>query len=204
MHVKREIYKMSRVQKDSDGLRKEVMLACLEAFREKGLKFTMADVANKCHISKKTLYLIYDNKDDLFLAMVDYVFNKVRTGKEEILADEKMSNIDKLRYVLASLPDDIIAIDFGQLYSLKDKYPSTYEQIEIRMESDWDPTIELIKKCQEEGSVRKDINITIIKTMVESSLEHFFRKNILIPNKLTYHQALEEVIDVIIEGIRTR
>ena len=204
MHVKREIYKMSRVQKDSDGLRKEGMLACLEVFREKGLKFTMADVANKCHISKKTLYLIYDNKDDLFLAMVDYVFNKVRTGKEEILADEKMSNIDKLRYVLASLPDDIIAIDFGQLYSLKDKYPSTYEQIEIRMESDWDPTIELIKKCQEEGSVRKDINITIIKTMVESSLEHFFRKNILIPNKLTYHQALEEVIDVIIEGIRTR
>ena len=76
---------MSRVQKDSDGLRKEVMLACLEVFREKGLKFTMADVANKCHISKKTLYLIYDNKDDLFLAMVDYGYCSVPSQKGHLV-----------------------------------------------------------------------------------------------------------------------
>lgn len=195
---------MSRVHKDSEELRQEVMVACLDVFREKGLKFTMTDVANKCHISKKTLYLIYDNKDDLFLAMVDFVFNKVRAGKEEIMANEGLSNIEKLSLVLGSLPEDIMAIDFSQLYSLKEKYPSTYHQIEMRMETDWDPTIQLIKACQADGTIKKDINIVIIKTMVESSLEHFFRKNILIPNNITYHQALREVIDVIIEGIKTR
>jgi hypothetical protein len=37
--------------------------------------------------------------------------------------------------------------------------------------------------------------------MFESTLERFFQRDVLIANKLTYTQALNEVADIMFEGI---
>lgn len=54
---------------------KEVILeGTIKAFNEKGLKFTMDDVAKILGMSKKTIYTVFRDKESMFLAMVDYMF----------------------------------------------------------------------------------------------------------------------------------
>ena len=53
---------------------KEVILeGTIKAFNEKGLKFTMDDVAKILGMSKKTIYTVFRDKESMFLAMVDYM-----------------------------------------------------------------------------------------------------------------------------------
>lgn len=193
---------MPKVSKGTAEIKREVSLACIELFNEKGLKFTMEDVAKHCRISKKTLYFIYDDKEALFLAMVDYVFDKVKESENRVLKDEDIPTIEKIRRLLGVLPEGYAEIDFSQMYSLKDKFPSIYDQVQKRLETGWETSIQLIEQGQREGVIKKDINVAIVKVMFESTLETFFQRDVLVKNKIAYHKALRDVVDILVDGIR--
>lgn len=51
----------------TEGLQKNILDATLRVFDQKGLKFTMDDLAKELSISKKTIYTVYDDKEHCFL-----------------------------------------------------------------------------------------------------------------------------------------
>lgn len=181
-------------------LKIQILEATIKVFNKKGIKFTMDDLAKELSISKKTIYTVFKDKNELFLTMVDYIFDAIKEEESKILADENMSTVDKIRNVLSVLPEGYKDIDFRQLYLLKDKYPKIYKQVEKRLESGWESTISLIEKGIEEGVVR-DVSIPIVKMMMEASLEQFFQRDILVRNKLSYKDALSEVVEIIMLGV---
>jgi hypothetical protein len=40
--------------------------------------------------------------------------------------------------------------------------------------------------------------------MYEAAVEQFFQRDILVSNKISYQKAIDEVVDIVVEGIRTR
>ena len=48
-----------------------VRTQAMQLFRQQGLHFTMQQVAEPLHISKKTIYTVYPSKEALLLDMVD-------------------------------------------------------------------------------------------------------------------------------------
>ncbi|MCR4960599.1 MAG: TetR/AcrR family transcriptional regulator [Lachnospiraceae bacterium] len=194
---------MPRIAKEPKALKKDIMEATIKVFNEKGLKFTMDDIAKECHISKKTLYLIFDDKDQLFFTMVDYIFDAIKESEDAVLSDESLSTIEKLRKIIGVMPEGYRDIDFRQLYILRDKYPSTYAQVEERLETGWETTIQLIEQGIKEGVIRP-VPVPLIKMMIEASLEQFFQRDILIKNKISYNTALAAVVDIIVDGIAVR
>ena len=63
---------------------KEVILeGTIKAFNEKGLKFTMDDVAKILGMSKKTIYTVFRDKESMFLAMVDYMFDSIKESEQQ-------------------------------------------------------------------------------------------------------------------------
>ena len=58
-------------------LREMILEGTIKAFNRKGLKFTMDDIARELAISKKTIYMVFADKESLFLAMVDYMFDHI-------------------------------------------------------------------------------------------------------------------------------
>ena len=52
-------------------LKEMILEGTLEVFNRKGIKFTMDDIAKALNISKKTIYTVFDDKESLFMAMVD-------------------------------------------------------------------------------------------------------------------------------------
>ena len=50
-------------------------------------------------------------------------------------------------------------------------------------------------------TVVRPIQIPILKTMMEATLEQFFQRDILITNQISYNEALEEVVNILVDGI---
>lgn len=181
-------------------LRETILQGTMQAFNQKGLKFTMDDIASILGMSKKTIYTVFKDKEELFLAMVDYLFDSIKESEQKVVENPDMTTLEKIRMILGVMPDSYKEIDFRQLYLLKEKYPKIYAQVEKRLETGWETTIALLEQGIREGVIR-EVSIPILKMMLEASLEQFFQRDILISNKLSYAEALEEVVNILVDGI---
>lgn len=180
--------------------KKRILEGTLVVFNQKGLKFTMDDIARQLGMSKKTIYTIFKDKEELFLNMVDYLFDTIKESEEKVICNDRLNTVEKIRLILGVMPESYKEVDFEKLYLLKDKYPSTYRRVEMRLETGWERTIELIEQGIEEGVIRQ-ISIPIVKMMMESVLEQFFQRDILIQNEMSYVEALNEVVAILMDGI---
>lgn len=178
----------------------KILEATIKVFNQKGLKFTMDDIAAELGMSKKTIYATFRDKESMFLGMVDYCFDRIKIQKQLVLEDETLSTVEKIRKVLGVMPEGYKEIDFGKLYVLKDKYPKIYLQVEERLETGWEGVMSLIEQGIAEGSIRP-VNICILKTMMEATLEQFFQRDVLVMNQISYHDALQQVVDILVDGI---
>ncbi len=181
-------------------IRETILEGTIKAFNRKGLKFTMDDIAKELGMSKKTIYTVFEDKESLFLAMVDYMFDHIKESENDVVANKELSTLEKIRKILGVMPEGYREVDFRQLYSLRDKYPVIYERVEQRLKTGWETTILLLEQGMAEGVIRK-IHIPILKMMLEASVEQFFQRDILIQNQISYYDALDEVVDILVDGI---
>ena len=205
METKQNKWVSKNIEKDGKQMnnKEKILEATIKVFNRKGLKFTMDDIASELSMSQKTIYAVFRDKESMFFAMVDYCFDKIKESESEILSDDSLSTVEKIRGVLAVLPSGYKDVDFRQLYTLKDKYPNTYSRVEERLETGWEKTIALINQGIEEGSIRP-VNVNLLKSMLEATIEQFFQRDILIRNQISYAEALEEVVNILVDGIVKR
>ncbi|MEH2945146.1 TetR/AcrR family transcriptional regulator [Lachnospiraceae bacterium KK002] len=182
-------------------LQKKILEGTLEVFNQKGLKFTMDDLAGHLGTSKKTIYMVFRDKEALFLAMVDYLFATIKEAEQNVVEDESGNTLEKIRKILGVLPEGYKDVDFRQLYMLKEKYPRIYEKVEEHLETGWETTIALLEQGMAEGVIRP-VRIPILKMMLEASLEQFFQRDVLIRNRISYQEALDEVVNILVDGIQ--
>ena len=181
-------------------LRESILEGTIQVFNQKGLKFTMDDLAKVLGMSKKTIYTVFKDKEQLFLTMVDYLFDRIKVCEQQVLDNSKMTTLEKIRSILGIMPESYQDVDFRQLYLLKEKYPKIYKQVEKRLETGWETTIMLIEQGIVEGVIRP-IRIPILKMMMEASLEQFFQRDILVRQQISYKDALSEVVNILVDGI---
>lgn len=184
----------------NNEVKEKIMEAAIEEFNKKGLKFTMDDVAKNLSMSKKTLYTVFSDKEELFFEMVDYGFDAIKQSEQEILKDKEMDIVEKIRRIIIVLPDRYQNIDLRKIYSLKEKYPKIYKKLEVRLENDWEPTIQLLEQAMTEGRI-KPISLPILKTIVEGSIEMFLSRDVLLECKMEYREALDKMMDILMDGI---
>ena len=185
---------------DLETLKKEILAGTMAVYADKGVKFTMDDLAKQLGMSKKTIYLVYREKKTLFMAMVDYVFDSIKVSEQEVIDDPTTTTVEKIRKILGVLPDSYKSMDLGQLYILREKYPDIYAKVEERLETGWEQTIALMAPGIRDGVIRP-VNIGLVKMMFEASIEQFFSRDILVRNGIDYMDALNEVVDIIVDGI---
>lgn len=177
-----------------------IMEATLDEFINRGLKFTMDDLAQKLHMSKKTIYTFFETKEDLFISTVNYGFDQIKIAEQEILDNPHLSTLEKIEKILIALPERYQHMDWRKIYLCKNKFPSIYEQIKRRLESDWDSTIMLLETAMAEGVIRP-ISIPIFKTIINASFEHFINSAHLIEYDIPYNTALSEMVSILMHGI---
>lgn len=178
---------------------KKIIEMAEKLFVQNGLNFTLDDIAKELHIAKKTIYKSYSSKEELLNAMVDNGFSKIQENKQKILKSE-IPYLKKLRAMMIGMPDSYTLFDFRELETLYDKYPNVYMNLQSHLESDWQPVIELIEEGIEKGKLN-EISIPILKIIITSTIESFLSTTNLKENKISYNDALNQMMDIIMKGI---
>lgn len=186
------------------GVQLELKETCLKKtllfLSERGLKFTMNDLAKELGISKKTLYQMFESKEDLLIQVADSCFDDIKKSEKMILSEENLSTKDKLKKLVIALPDGYRGLNWYRIEELNDKYPSVYRRVQERLETDWDKTLNLIEKGIREGDLRP-INLPVFKAMLEGAMEHFLTGSELKENNISYGDALDMMIDIMMDGV---
>jgi hypothetical protein len=137
----------------------------------------------------------------MFLDVADYCFADIKKSEQAILNDGSMDTLTKIREIMGVMPEKYRDKGLSNLYLLKDKFPTIYTKVSSYLSTDWDATIELLEQGMNEGVIRR-VPIPIIKSMVESTLAEFMGNTVLVENGISYEDAMNEMIDIIINGIK--
>ncbi len=179
-----------------------VRTQAMQLFRQQGLHFTMQQLAEPLHISKKTIYTVYPSKEVLLLAMVDHAFENIHRCKQEILNSDGTLE-EKLRAVIIAMPEEYTALDLRQMRELDEKYPAVAAQVRSHLESGWEPTMNLLEQAMREGVIRP-VSLQVLRQMITASIENFLADRSLADSGVSYSTVLEEMISILLEGVLPR
>ncbi|MDK2807435.1 MAG: hypothetical protein PWP24_166 [Clostridiales bacterium] len=177
-----------------------IFYAGIEEFRDYGIKFTMDGLASRLGISKRTLYESISSKEKVVELVIDRTFADIKKQQKEILDDEEQKTDEKIKKLLSIIPSYSDMIDYRQVIEIGKVYPKLYKKIEDGIEGDWEATISLLEKGIEEGMIRP-YSLVIIKELFCLAFERLLDGRFLIRNGITYDKALEEVTEILFNGI---
>ena len=172
-----------------------VRTQAMQLFRQQGLHFTMQQVAEPLHISKKTIYTVYPSKEALLLDMVDHAFADIHRCKQEILAGSGTLQ-EKLRAVIIAMPTEYAALDLRQMKELDEKYPVVAARVRSQLENGWGQAVV-------EG-VMRPVSLPVLRQMITASIESFLADRSLAESGVQYVAVLEEMISILLEGVLPR
>lgn len=177
-----------------------ILEGALNVFRAKGPKFTMDDLATEMKMSKKTIYTVFRDKNELMCEMMDYAFDLIKEAEDQIYYNDSLTTTEKIRGILAVLPESHYGFDYTAMHQLAEKYPMAYDKLQYRLDSGWEKTFYLIRKGQADGEIRQ-VDENIIKLMYESCIDRLLMGDYLQESGKDYPQALAEVVDIMVDGI---
>lgn len=179
--------------------REQILTMATRLFREKGLHFTMQEVAQNMGASKKTLYTVYPSKEELLLDMVDTLFEGIHRKKDELIHSGAPVE-QRIKAVIIALPEDYATLDFRLMAELEEAYPAVARRVEQHLENGWEPTIALLEEGIAQGRIRS-VPIFVLRQIITASIESFLRAD---HSEISYAQMLEAMMDILMNGIRRR
>ena len=175
----------------------------LSIFKEKGAHFTMDDLAKEISMSKKTMYMVFADKEEVLLAMVDFVFDEIEKEEEKALKEEGLSTVERFRRVLGAMPPAYTGFDFSGVFGNASRYPAVIKRMNERLENGWELTFSVLKKGIEEGIFRP-VDFTVFKLIYSAALERFLNSEELKKNRINYMDAFSALVDLLIDGLSVR
>lgn len=174
-----------------------------EKFSKEGFhKISMDEIASQLHISKKTIYKHFSSKDKL----IDALFT--RFCENHIENEVRISNLDT--NVIKKI---VMMIQFN-LQELSKYNEKWYNDLQIHKPEIWDRYMQIKNKDHlnnftklflqgKKEKLLKDIPLDLILNGMETIVKGVFHTDFLRNSKLSFKQALNISIDILISGILT-
>lgn len=183
------------------NLTDKIVEVATSEFLSHGVKAVkMDDIAKNLSISKRTLYEIFDNKEQLLLACVKSMSMQTREKIDNFIAQKNPTVIEVIVEFYRSQLQRFNTMS-PQFYLELNKYPSVTEWINFYREGNEREGLEFFKKGIEEGYFRKDVNYELINKICDGGLEYVFRNQIL--KDYSLKEIFQDVTMLYIRGFCT-
>lgn len=110
-------------------MREKIIDTAIEEFTKHGSKFTMNDVAKELGISKKTIYTIFESKQDVLVGIADRYARDFTDMREAIEQDDSLDTLEKLERLFCAIPTKYYNIGLSRLFEVARKYPKQYRYL---------------------------------------------------------------------------
>ena len=125
---------------EHDKRKQEILQKSLDVFIEEGYEdATFQKIADRCGITRTTLYIYFKNKHEIFLGSIKELLSEVETNLKQSMSDSTLSSESALRKVLASLTDacesnkKLFSVLLNYLMQLKKSGVDTSERVRRRV-----------------------------------------------------------------------
>ncbi|GHV58820.1 TetR family transcriptional regulator [Bacteroidia bacterium] len=172
-------------------------------FFKNGIKsVTMSDIAESLGISKRTLYEVFRDKDDLLESCVNQHMNRADC-EMDAMTHSSEDVIDTLMRIYAHHLREVRDVQKSVMRDLRKYYPQIYKKIEIRQKEGHAVFTPLLKKGAEEGLIREDINFEILFWLVKAQFKALMDDEFIPTDKYSTDQFIRAIILTFIRGIAT-
>lgn len=154
-----------------ETLRLKLLETAMPLFKRNGVKAVrMDDIAAELQISKRTLYEIYSNKEDLLFECVKHDSETFQTQLNEY-ARGTNNEMDVIAFFLKSKLKDIDKtnpIFFTEIH----KYSKIVTYLKASLESQREKSLTFFNNGISHGFFRDDINYDIVHKMLDAATNH--------------------------------
>ncbi len=192
---------MENISENRQELRKQVVEIATKEFYSKGVKsVTMDDVAHLLAMSKRTLYQLFNDKEDLLMACME---TNVRREEEYVAELLKRTDnvLEILMHIFRQKIQEIGSFSPTFLTDLK-KYPRLAEFIRNRKERNMADGIAFMQRGIAQGVFKEDINFHIVFAFLLNKDMDYVIENEAIRNK-NLKEIFYNTVMLIIRGCTT-
>jgi AcrR family transcriptional regulator len=184
-------------------LRDRIIEEASVLFFNNGVKsMTMSEIANELGISKRTLYEVFRDKEELLEKCIDIHMEKV-DQEMEALANSSEDVIDTLMRIYAKHLNDMRNVHKTVIHDLKKYHAQIYKKIECKQKEGPYIFILLLKKGTEQGLIRNDINFEILIWLFKSQFKALIDDDFIPTDKYSVDEFIRAIILNFIRGIAT-
>ena len=187
------------------GRRRQIITSAIKIFGEKGFQnATIAEIAKDAGIGDATIYEYFKSKEDLLLAIpVEITKELIPQINEHMIGIKGAFN--KLRkfiwwYInyLEKNPG------YGSIVLLELKTSKAYISTEAYQAARnfYQVVLDIIKEGQEEGVIKKEINIYLARSICVGAIEHIIIRWLLKDRKYSLTQYADELADLLIDSFK--
>jgi len=183
-----------------------ILEAAIKVFAEQGFyQSTVSQIAREAGVADGTIYLYFKNKDDILIQFFQHKTKQVFERFKEAVSKgdsalEKLRNLIRLH--LKAFQDDrnmavVYQMETHQINRLAE------EQIKAMSKMYLDLLSEIIDQGQEEGSVRKDLYLGLVKRFMVGAIDEVI--NTWLHSKTGYDlvSMADPLVELLINGVGT-
>jgi AcrR family transcriptional regulator len=135
---------------------------------------TMDDLARELGVSKKTLYLHFEDKKDVVKKVIHHLIHIQKCGISDMLNKPGANAIDKLMMMTIFFAEHLKNSNASLTYDLQKYYPDVWDEVlEFKREEIFRHIIDNIETGIKEGLYRDDLNYEIIARAYVSRMEMY-------------------------------
>jgi len=184
--------------------KQSILHAAIEVFSKSGFhNSSISEIAKRANVAEGTIYQYYKSKEDLFFSIP---IQKTIEFSEEV--DLHLQGItgtfNQIRkfiwyylYFFKTNPE------YGRILMLEMRVSRSFVKTKTYnfLKKSISRILEIIREGQNEGTIRKDINIFILRQLVLGILEHAVTRWLLQRGKYDLMEYYEDITKLVIEGI---
>lgn len=162
----------------------------------------MSDIAKGLGISKRTLYEVFRDKEELLTECLNYHHAKIDREIEQLTRDSE-NVIDTMIRIYAQKFFQML--DAGKLLinDMKKYYSHIYRKIEQKHNDDVYIFIPLFEKGVDQGLIRGDVNFEVLLWLLKIQFDAVLNEDTIPSGKYSAHQFLQAIIQNFLRGIAT-
>lgn len=168
--------------------------------QQKGVSFTISDLAKNLGTSKRTMYQHFSSKDDIIDSIIENLILQIKNKEEEIFHDESLNLLEKITQVLICVPEEFSTMDIRLLADLKRLHYNQWVKIDDFLKQEWDLVVKLMEEGIETGVIR-EINLQLFVELYLGAINQIYQPSFSLKSNLTISEILKSVMDILLNGI---
>lgn len=191
---------------EHDKRKHEILQKSLDVFIDEGYEdATFQKIADRCGITRTTLYIYFKNKYEIFLGSIKELLSELEQSLILIIKDKNLSSSETLRSILMAISDacennkKLFSVVLNYLMQLKKSGVDTNERVRRRVIKLRHLLSTVIIKGIQNGEF-KDVNVKDINELLYSLIESsIFRIAVLNQDNISeIRSSLNTAVDAMI------